>query len=138
MSWLFYDLACMNLARKRIPSDYDSSFFLSQYTQVFILDLFRLDGQVALVSGSGLGLSNVFARALGAAGATVVSADIDLASAEKTAEDIRLLGGKASSVAVDVSDAGSVEAMSTRALKERLAGCFSQQCRYRQSSRSNT
>jgi len=90
---------------------------MSQYP-TFSLDSFRLDGQVALVTGSGSGLGNVFARALGAAGATVVSADIDLASAEKTAEEVRLLGGKASSVSVDVSDVDSVKAMSTKALKE--------------------
>ncbi len=90
---------------------------MSQYP-TFSLDSFRLDGQVALVTGSGSGLGNVFARALGAAGATVVSADIDLASAEKTSEEVRLLGGKASSVAVDVSDAASVEAMNTTILEE--------------------
>ena len=56
-----------------------------------------------------MGLGHVFARALGAAGATVVSADIDLASAEKTVEDIRLLGGKAASVAVEAMNAKVLE-----------------------------
>jgi len=84
----------------------------------FSLELFRLDGQVAVVTGSGSGLGNVFARALGVAGATVVSADIDLVAAEKTAEEIRRMGGKAAAVAVDVSDADSVAAMSAAAFKE--------------------
>ena len=78
----------------------------------FSLDLFRLDGQVAVVTGSGSGLGNVFARALGVAGATVVSADINLFAAEETAEEIRRMGGQATSVAVDVSDPESVKAMS--------------------------
>jgi NAD(P)-dependent dehydrogenase (short-subunit alcohol dehydrogenase family) len=90
---------------------------MSQYP-AFSLDLFRLDGQVAVVTGSGSGLGNVFARALGTAGATVVSADIDLAAAEKTAEEIRATGGTATSITVDVSDPDSVETMSATTLKE--------------------
>jgi len=89
---------------------------MNQYP-AFSLSLFCLDGRVALVTGAGSGLGNVFARALAAAGATVVSADIDLVSAEKTAEEVRLLGGKASSVAVDVSNADSVAAMNTAVLQ---------------------
>ncbi|PHR50624.1 glucose 1-dehydrogenase [Cycloclasticus sp.] len=89
---------------------------MSQYP-AFSLDLFRLDGQIALVTGAGCGLGNVFARALAAAGATVVSADINLASAEQTAEEVRLLGGKALSVEVDVSDVDSVAAMNRAVLQ---------------------
>lgn len=83
----------------------------------FSLELFRLNGQVAVVTGSGSGLGNVFARALGTAGATVVSADIDSIAAEKTAEEIRAAGGKATSIAVDVSDPDSVELMSDSVFK---------------------
>ena len=52
------------------------------------------------------------------AGATVVSADIDLAAAEMTADEIRHVGGIATSLAVDVSDSDSVETMSVATLKE--------------------
>ncbi len=52
------------------------------------------------------------------AGAKVVSADIDLVAAEKTAEEIRGMGGTAMSIAVDVSDPDSVEAMGKNTLKE--------------------
>jgi len=84
----------------------------------FTLDLFRLDGKVAIVTGAGSGLGNVFARALGTAGATVVSADIDPASAEETAEQIREAGGKASSMINDVSQPESVSSMVSETIKQ--------------------
>ena len=77
----------------------------------FTLDLFRLEGKVAIVTGAGSGLGNVFARALGVAGATVVCADIDPISSEKTAEQIKGAGGKANSMTNDVSQPESVTAM---------------------------
>ena len=90
---------------------------MSQFP-AFSLELFRLDGQVAVVTGSGSGLGNVFARALAVAGATVVSADIDAVSAESTAEEIRNAGGKATSLIVDVSNPDSVSAMVNGTIKE--------------------
>lgn len=69
-----------------------------------------LSGRVALVTGGGTGLGRQTAIRLAEAGATVVIASNDPASAVKTERDITSLGGKALAVETDVSDEGSVTA----------------------------
>lgn len=77
---------------------------------------FRLDGQVALVTGGNRGLGALGVRAFAEAGADVVIAARDLALSERVAEEIRGTGRRALAVAADVSDRGSVEAMAKAAL----------------------
>jgi len=71
-----------------------------------VLDFFRLDGKVAVVTGGNRGLGEAFARALGEAGARVALAARD---AERSAAVAGELGALA--VAADVTDSASVEAM---------------------------
>ncbi len=66
--------------------------------------LFRIDGDVALVTGSGDGLGRISALALAAAGADVAVTDVDPISAEKVADEICKEGGRAQSFKLDVSD----------------------------------
>ena len=75
------------------------------------LDLFRLDGQVAVVVGGAGGLGAAIARGLAEAGAPVAVADANAAGAKTVADGIVAAGGRAQAVTVDVTDAASVEGM---------------------------
>src|SRR3978361_2039277 len=71
-----------------------------------VLDSFRLDGKVAVVTGGNRGLGQAFARALGEAGARVAIAARDAARSELVAGELAALA-----VPRDVPDAASVDAM---------------------------
>jgi NAD(P)-dependent dehydrogenase (short-subunit alcohol dehydrogenase family) len=71
-----------------------------------VLDSFRLDGRVAVVTGGNRGLGHTFARALREAGARVAIAARDEARSERVASELG-----AFAVATDVTDAASVTAM---------------------------
>jgi NAD(P)-dependent dehydrogenase (short-subunit alcohol dehydrogenase family) len=75
------------------------------------LDLFRLDGQTAVVTGGAGGLGAAMARGLAEAGAAVAIADANARQAERVAGDIAKAGGRAIAVTVDVADRASVERM---------------------------
>jgi gluconate 5-dehydrogenase len=75
------------------------------------LDLFRLDNQTAIVVGGAGGLGAAIARGLAEAGAAVAIADANAGGAKLVADALLAAGQRALAVAVDVADAGSVEAM---------------------------
>jgi len=64
-----------------------------------------------VVTGSGSGIGKATALAFGREGAKVVAADVDIASAQTTVEQIKSAGGEAESLQVDVSVAADVERM---------------------------
>ena len=68
-----------------------------------ILDLFRLDGRVACVTGAGQGLGAAMATALAQAGADVVLFDQNRDTAEAVADSIRAQGRSALVITGDVS-----------------------------------
>jgi len=82
-----------------------------------VIDLFRLDGQVALVTGGAGLLGSGFCRTLAEAGAAVVIADLDEPAASVLANELALQGWSALPVGVDVASAASVRQMVETALK---------------------
>jgi NAD(P)-dependent dehydrogenase (short-subunit alcohol dehydrogenase family) len=80
-----------------------------------VLDLFRLDGKPALVSGAGSGIGRAICRALAEAGADVACLDRNAAGAEATAADVTALGRRALALTADVADSEQVDASVGRA-----------------------
>jgi len=69
----------------------------------------RFDGRVAIVTGSASGIGKEIALRLAAEGGIPVIADLNLASAQATAEEIKAKGGDAFAVAMNVTDEAQVE-----------------------------
>jgi NAD(P)-dependent dehydrogenase (short-subunit alcohol dehydrogenase family) len=86
-----------------------------------VLDLFRLDGRTAVVTGATRGLGRAFALALAEAGADVVVVGRDAAAAEKVAGELAERGRESLVVLADIRDRGSVTSACERSV-ERFGG----------------
>jgi len=83
-----------------------------------VLDRFRLDGKVAIVTGASSGLGVAFGKAFAEAGADVVLAARRADRLEKTRELIEQRGRRALTVTADVSQPGEAQAVVDAAMKE--------------------
>ena len=81
-----------------------------------MVDAYRLDGQVAIVTGAAQGIGEGIALVLAEAGARVVIGDIQ--DATPTAEEIRTNGGEAVTMMMDTSKLEDARALVDLALKE--------------------
>lgn len=83
-----------------------------------VLDLFRLDGEVAVVTGGGKGIGRGIALALAEAGADVAVAARSRADVESVANEIRALGRRAAAYVVDVTNSSEVQQLAETAAAE--------------------
>ncbi len=83
-----------------------------------LLDQFRLDGQVAVVTGGGRGIGRGIAYGLAATGADVVVTARREHEIEETADGIRSLGRRAVAIPGDITDGEFVEELARRAKDE--------------------
>ncbi|HET6440049.1 MAG TPA: glucose 1-dehydrogenase [Anaeromyxobacter sp.] len=82
-----------------------------------ILDRFRLDGQVALVTGAAQGIGKSFAEALGQAGAKVALVDLNLGLAEETAQELGKMGLATIALKADVTRSADVDQMVSKVVQ---------------------
>jgi NAD(P)-dependent dehydrogenase (short-subunit alcohol dehydrogenase family) len=85
---------------------------------VSVGDLFRLDGQVAIVTGASSGLGVACARALAEAGADVVLGARRPDALERTVAVVEATGRRALAVPTNVTDPDACERLTQRALEE--------------------
>src|SRR3954451_12680685 len=83
-----------------------------------VLDSFRLDGKVAVVTGGNRGLGRAFAHALGEAGATVAIVARDGAASSAVVDELTAAGVRASAFRADVGDRGSVAAVAQQIARD--------------------
>ena len=83
-----------------------------------VLDRFRIDGKVALVTGGSRGLGRVIGEALASAGASVTVSARQADGARQAADEIASkTGRKTLGIAADVSNADQVEGMVARVIE---------------------
>jgi len=78
----------------------------------------RLQGRVAIVTGSGGGIGKAIAQALAKEGAKVLVNDIDRENLEATVREINSSGAIAMGVVADVADPSEVQEMVNRCVRE--------------------
>src|SRR5687768_2400397 len=71
----------------------------------------RVDGKVALITGTASGIGKATARVFAREGARVVCADLNGAGAEATADEIRRAGGEAVAVQANIASEADCEKM---------------------------
>lgn len=81
-----------------------------------------LENKVALVTGGGRGIGEASGRLLARHGAKVILADLDVASAQAVADDIKAQGGEAAALEFNVADFGRIaeKVESARAIYGRI------------------
>ena len=83
-----------------------------------ILDLFRLDGKVAVITGAGRGIGAASAVALAECGADVVIASRTQSDLDVVAERVAAVGRRAVSIAGDLADLDVIRSLAAAAQSE--------------------
>lgn len=82
-----------------------------------VFNKFRLDGQVAIITGAGRGIGAAIARCFAEAGARVVLGARTVSELENTAAAVRELGSEACILQTDVMDEGQLQALADKAIE---------------------
>src|SRR5690348_11130314 len=77
-----------------------------------------LQGQTAIVTGAGRNIGRAIALELAGMGADVVVAEVDLATGERTAEEVRKRGRRAMALQTDVTRLADLQVMADRTVAE--------------------
>jgi NAD(P)-dependent dehydrogenase (short-subunit alcohol dehydrogenase family) len=86
-------------------------------SDLYLEDLFTLEGKVAAVTGGGGVLCGAISRALGRMGTRVAVLDLFPEAAQRVVSDIAAAGGEALAIRCDVLDRASVEAAAQKVLE---------------------
>lgn len=81
-------------------------------------EMFRLDGRVAVVTGSARGIGNEIAFALADLGAQVVVTDLTQDAADSGVQKLQDRGADATAMVVDVTDTSSVNALAAAVVEK--------------------
>ncbi len=83
-----------------------------------LFDRLRLDGKTVFITGGSRGLGREMALGLAEVGADITMAARNTDSLTQTADDIRAMGRKVTTIAADMADPATCEASCIRALEE--------------------
>ncbi len=78
----------------------------------------ELQGQTAIVTGAGRNIGRAIALELAGMGTDIVVAEVDKATGERTAEEVRKLGRRALALRTDVTRLADLQAMADRTVAE--------------------
>ncbi len=83
-----------------------------------VLDQFRLDGQVAVITGGGRGIGEAIAIGMAEAGADIVVAARRTEEIEAVADKVRQLGRKALAITTDMMEIEQVQSLAEQTFKD--------------------
>lgn len=83
-----------------------------------VLDRFRLDGRVAVVTGGGKGIGRGIALCLAEAGADVAIAARSMPDIEKVADEVRERGRRAAAIQTDATDVAQIHRLAEETQKQ--------------------
>lgn len=83
-----------------------------------LLDQFKLDGQVVVITGGGRGIGEAIAIGMAEAGADIVVAARRTAEIEAVAEKVRAVGRKALAITTDMMEIEQVQALAQQTFKD--------------------